>query len=154
MRRARICVTVAPLKQLGARPIVISETRRRLKEWGRWACGDEPSLGSNFKTHVSSRGAQDLRELPPHIAEVDHIVCTAAPSVRRILCGFYGSSGSYADKADRLMMDPREFKRAIDRADYYVHSRLDEIPREGVEASQTAVTRRKSVRNTPSNPIP
>ena len=125
---------------------MIAETRRRLKEWGRWACGDEPCLSSNFKTEAGSRGVQDLRELPPHIAEVDHIVCTAAPSMRRILCGFYGSSGTYADKADRLQMDPRDLQRAIDRADYYVHSRLDEIPRKGVEASQTIPTRRKVAR--------
>jgi hypothetical protein len=96
-----------------------------------------------FKAMFRS-GAQDLREMPPHIQEIDHIVCTAPAHIRRMLCGFYGSSGSYFEKAERLQMDQRDMKRAVDRADYYVHSRLDEIPRKGVETPYPATTQRQT----------
>ena len=124
---------------------MISETRRRLKEWGLWACGGEPSLSSMFKA-MNGRGAQDLREMPPHIQEVDHIICTCPPDIRAILIKFYTSGGSYYDKAVALGLDKRTFKRRLDRADYYVHSRLDGIPQDSYIAYQNVTTRRQAPR--------
>ena len=124
---------------------MISETRRRLKEWGLWACGGEPSLSSMFKA-MNGRGAQDLRELPPHIQEIDHIVCTCPPDIRAILIKFYTSSGSYLDKAQAMGLDKRTFKRRLDRADYYVNSRLDGFSQEPYKTHQNAPTRRQAPR--------
>jgi len=77
-----------------------------------------------FKS-MFGRGAQDLREMPPHIQEIDHIVCIASPEVRAMLIKFYSSAGSYQEKADALGLDRRNFRRRLDRADYYVNSILD-----------------------------
>jgi hypothetical protein len=108
---------------------MISETRRRLKEWGSWARDGSPSISSMFRLiHNGGRGAQDLREMPPHIQEIDHLVCTAPKDIRIMLIKFYGSVGSYYEKATALGLDKRTFKRRIDRADYWVHSQLDRIP--------------------------
>lgn len=74
------------------------------------------------------RGAQDLREMPPHIQEIDHIICCAPGDIRIILIKFYSTGGTYYDKALALGLDKRTFKRRIDRADYYVHSNLDNRP--------------------------
>lgn len=126
---------------------MISETRRRLKEWGKWASDPAPSYGSMFKAR--SGGKQDLSAMPPHIMEIDHIVCTAPPRTRRILCGFYGANGSYFEKAERLSMPRSDMKRAVDRADYYVHSRLDEVPRDVVSSVYPAGLRRKTAHARP-----
>jgi hypothetical protein len=114
---------------------LISETRRRLKEWGKWAAGGEPSMSSMFKA-MFGRGAQDLREMPEHIQEVDHIVCISPGDVRVILIKFYSSGGTYAEKAISLGIETRDFKRRIDRADYYVHSLLDGIPKKAQISSR------------------
>jgi hypothetical protein len=106
---------------------MISETRRRLKEWGLWACGGEPQLSSMFRS-MFGRGAQDLREMPPHIAEIDHIICCAPPDIRHLLIKFYGTAGTFTDKSIVLGLDKKTLRRRVDRADYYVHSSLDRLP--------------------------
>jgi hypothetical protein len=85
-----------------------------------------------FKTIFNGRGGRDLRELPAHIAEVDHLVCCAPPDIRIVLIKFYGTGGSYYEKAQALGIDKRTLKRRIDRADYYAHSILDAIPQQSV----------------------
>ena len=110
---------------------MISETRRRLKEWGLWACGGEPALSSMWRS-MFGRGAQDLREMPQHIQEIDHIICSSPSDIRAILIKFYTTSGSYYEKAEALGLDKRTFKRRLDRADYYANSRLDDIPQQGI----------------------
>jgi hypothetical protein len=106
---------------------MISETRRRLKEWGIWACGGEPQLSSMFRS-MFGRGAQDLREMPPHIQQIDHIICIAPPDIRHALIKFYGTGGTFQDKAISFGLDRKSLRRKIDRADYYVHSTLDNLP--------------------------
>lgn len=92
------------------------------------------------------RGAQDLREMPPHIAQVDHIVCCATPEIRATLIKFYGTAGTYLEKAEALGIDRHTFKRRIDRADYYVHAELDGIPQKDYLTPQNAPSRRKAGR--------
>src|SRR5882724_657410 len=74
------------------------------------------------------RGAQDLREMPDYIQEIDHIVCVAPPDIRIILIKFYGTGGTVQDKAIALGLDRRSLRRRTDRADWYVHSQLDQVP--------------------------
>lgn len=78
-----------------------------------------------FKS-MFGRGAQDLREMPAHIAEMDHIVCTAPPDMRIVLIKFYGTGGTFQDKAIALGYDRRTMRQKIERAEYYVNSRLDQ----------------------------
>lgn len=118
---------------------MISETRRRLKEWGVWACGGEPQLSSMFRSMLG-RGAQDLREMPPHIQEIDHIICRAPPDIRHLLIKFYGTGGTFQDKAIRLGLDRRSLRRRIDRADYYVHSCLDRLPEKPEISAQNGLS--------------
>jgi hypothetical protein len=106
---------------------MISETRRRLKEWGKWACGGEPGLSSMFRA-MFGRGAAIAGEMPPQIQEIDHIVCTARPELRIVLIKVYSSGGTMSDKAIELGLDRITLKRRTERAEYYVHSRLDALP--------------------------
>lgn len=99
-----------------------------------------------FRSIFNGRGAQDLREMPDHIAEVDHVVCTAPPDIRIMLIKFYGSRGTYYEKAVALGLDKRTFKRRLDRADYYAHSLLDAIPQKGVQVRQSDVSDREPSR--------
>jgi hypothetical protein len=126
---------------------LISETRRRLKEWGTWTAESEPSLASMFRSIFNGRGAQDLRELPQHIAEVDHIVCTSQPEIRITLIKFYGTRGTYYEKAIALGVDKRTLKRRIDRADYYVHSILDRLPQKDYQVAQATPSSLKDPRS-------
>ncbi len=84
-------------------------------------------MSSMFKA-MNGRGAQDLREMPAHIAEVDHIVCCAPPDIRRVLINFYGRGGTVQDKAIAMGLDRRSLRRRTDRADWYVHSQFDQAP--------------------------
>jgi hypothetical protein len=106
---------------------MISHTRLRLREWGAWARGGEPTLSSMFRA-MFGRGGRPNEAMPEHIQEIDHIVCIAPGEIRIVLIKFYGSSGTYAEKAQELGLDQRTFKRRIDRADYFVHSSLDYFP--------------------------
>jgi hypothetical protein len=110
---------------------MIAETRRRLKEWGLWACGGEPSLSSMFKGIFGMRGGYDLGETPAHIQEIDHLVCVAPAAIRAILIKFYGSRGTIEEKAARAELDRRTFMRRVDRADWHVNSELDRLPTKG-----------------------
>lgn len=90
------------------------------------------------------RGAQDLREMPDYIAEVDHIVCIAPPDMRVILIKFYGTGGTITDKALSLGLDRRTMMRRVDRADYFVHSILDAVPEKVSDSRQNAPTYQKA----------
>lgn len=107
-----------------------------------------------FKSIFNGRGAQDLREMPAHIAEIDHIVCCAPADMRIVLIKFYGLRGyTYYEKATALGIDKRTLKRRIDRADYYVHSELDRIPQKDYLSPHTAPPSLKAPRShsQPSN---
>lgn len=104
---------------------MICETRRRLKEWGRWACGGEPSLSSMFKSMLG-RGGGDFRETPAHIEEVDLIVRKGPANVRAILIKFYTQNGTFVDKALSLGLSRHSLRKRIEHAEYYVNQCLDE----------------------------
>jgi hypothetical protein len=134
------------------RVFLISETRRRLKEWGLWACGGEPQLSSMFRS-MFGRGAQDLREMPPHISEIDHIICIAPRDIRAILIKFYGQGGTIQDKAISAGMDRRTFRRRVERGEWFVNSELDRLPAKTHLPPQNAVPRRETPRIS-RDPIP
>lgn len=98
-----------------------------------------------FKS-MFGRGAQDLREMPPHISEIDHIICTSPADIRAILIKFYTSSGSLQDKAIALGFDRKSLRRKIERAEYYVNSRLDSLPEKESITRQNGRARRELVR--------
>lgn len=121
---------------------MISETRRRLKEWGIWACGGDPSVSSMFKV-MFGRGAQNLTEMPPHIQEIDHLICIAPPDIRAVLIKFYTAGGTIEDKAISLGIARRTLMRRVDRADWYVNSALDSAPVKEVHSRQNEFGVRK-----------
>lgn len=82
--------------------------------------------------------------MPPHIAEMDHIICCAPADIRIVLIKFYGTGGTFSDKAIRLGLDKRSLRRVTDRADYYVNSELDRLPEKSADSAQNAVFRRNS----------
>lgn len=93
------------------------------------------------------RGAQDLREMPPHIQEIDHIVCIAPRDIRAMLIKFYCTQGSYKDKAQAMGLDRRNFRRRLDRADYFVNSILDGHTEKVYISPQNAPSRRNRPRS-------
>jgi hypothetical protein len=101
-----------------------------------------------FKS-MFGRGAQDLREMPTHIQEIDHIVCIAPKDIRVMLIKFYCTTGSYHDKAVSLGLDRRNFRRRLDRADYFVNSIIDGHTEKVYITDQNAPTRRNAPRITP-----
>jgi hypothetical protein len=114
---------------------MISETRGRLKEWGKWASGGEPGLSSMFRA-MFGRGGAIAGEMPVHIQEIDHIVCTARPELRIVLIKVYAAGGTMSDKAIELGLNRITLKRRCERAEYYVHSRLDALPLKSAIFSQ------------------
>jgi hypothetical protein len=82
------------------------------------------------------RGAQNLTEMPPHIQEIDHIICVSPPDIRATLIKFYTAGGTIEDKAISLGISRRSLMRRVDRADWYVNSALDTLPVKEVHSRQ------------------
>lgn len=115
---------------------MIVETRHRLREWGKWACGGEPSLGSMFRS-LFGRGGFDSAEMPAHIQEIDHIICTTPKEMKILLIKAYTTGGTIGDKAIRCGLDRHRFRRLLDRAEWYVNSRLDGLVAEDLQKVST-----------------
>jgi hypothetical protein len=93
---------------------------------------------------MNGRGAEDLLEMPPDIAEIDRIVCAAPTDIRALLIRFYGSFGTFTDKCISMNLDKAEVRRATERADYYVHSRLDDLSKKIVNKRQNEIPRQRN----------
>ena len=103
---------------------MINDTRRRLKEWGQWASGGEPSLGSMFRALFGSNSSNG-GEMPPHVHEVDAIVCRLEPILRGALIQVYTRGGSFSSKALILGIARQTLKDRVDRAEWEVNEVLD-----------------------------
>ena len=101
-------------------------TRLRLAAWGRWARGGLPGLPtmSNIEKARAGRGGTESMEMPPHIAEVDVVICRAPQPEKSVLITYYSKSGFLAEKARMLHMDRSAFKRLLLRGESYVESNL------------------------------
>jgi hypothetical protein len=89
-----------------------------------------------FKAIFGGRGGYNSAEMPQHIQEIDHIVCTSPRDIRIILIKFYGSTGTFQDKAIALGLNRLELRRRVERADYYANSRLDGFTEQVVDLCQ------------------
>jgi hypothetical protein len=103
---------------------LIEQTRDRLKEWGRWASGGVPTVGSMFRA-LYGRGGEPHDEMPLPVQEIDLIVCRAQPRDRSTLIGFYSRSGTLSDKAREMAIPRGTLRRRLERAEWYVNSCLD-----------------------------
>jgi hypothetical protein len=94
-----------------------------LTQWGRWSRtsmpGRLPSMSTTEKARIGRGGTGDS-EMPYHIAEIDHIVCTAEPTERTALIVYYAQEGSLPDKAARLGLTRSEFRARIERGESFV----------------------------------
>lgn len=109
---------------IAARFYVIAETRHRLKEWGQWASGGEPSLGSMFRA-IFGANRSPIGEIPAHIQEIDVIVCRLEPILRGTLVQVYTKGGSLSGKARILGIARQTLKDRLERGEYAVNSVLD-----------------------------
>lgn len=98
----------------------------RLTLWGRWARGGLPSLPtmSPIEKARMGRGGASESEMPPDIAEVDHLVCIAPKAERKVLIVHYTQRGTIAHKASRCGVDPRSFRRRLEQAESFIAYRL------------------------------
>jgi hypothetical protein len=102
---------------------MIDNTRARLKEWGKWASGGYPIIGSMFRSLFGRGGPSG--EMPKHIQEVDVVICRAEAQDRCVLIAYYCQGGSFRQKALALEIDRTTLKRRLDRAEWYVNAALD-----------------------------
>lgn len=116
---------------------MIVETRYRLKEWGKWASGGEPSLGSMFSAMFGC-GATDSGLMPAHIQEIDVIVCCSEPQYRGVLVQVYTRGGSLRNKALVLGIATSTLKWRLERAEYYVNSELDNVVQNSIQRRENA----------------
>jgi hypothetical protein len=126
---------------------MIVETRHRLREWGKWAMGGESVLTSMFNV-LFGFGGTDSTLMPPHIQEIDAIVCQAETVHRSALIHFYTKSGSLRNKALILGIPKSTFKHRVEQAEWYVNSVLDGVVQEPIQRRSNAVftARIRSVR--------
>jgi len=79
---------------------------------------------SNIEKARSGRGGSPSMEMPAHIAEVDHVICTAPQPEKSVLITFYAKEGRMIEKAKMLQMSYWKFKRTLLAAESYVDSIL------------------------------
>lgn len=105
---------------------MIGWTRLRLTAWGRWARGGLPSLPTMSSTEKArmGRGGTGDRDMPAHIAEVDHAVALTPMPQKRVLIVFYCQQGRITEKASRLEMDRHRFRRLLAQGESFVESNL------------------------------
>src|SRR5277367_6189489 len=99
---------------------------QRLNAWGSWARGGLPSLptmSSIEKARIGRGGVENL-SMPSHIAEVDHLVCTAEPPIRIALIVCYAQRGSFEEKAQRLGLTRWALRRRKEQGEAYVYQNL------------------------------
>lgn len=125
--------------QVASEARMIVETRHRLKEWGKWASGGEPSLASMFSA-LFGFGGTDTMEMPAHIQEVDIIVCRAEPVHRGALIQVYTKGGSLRNKALVLGIPTMTLKRRLESAEWYVNSVLDRVVQDSIQRRENAIS--------------
>ena len=93
-----------------------------MRAWGSWARGGIPSLPTMSTTEKAriGRGGVPSDEMPPIIAEVDHVVCIAPADQRIVLIVAYAHTGPVKDKAMRLRLSRWQFRRRLERAESFV----------------------------------
>ena len=105
---------------------LIIDTRRRLKEWGTWCSGGEPTLGSMFRIMFGSNRSQ-VGEIPKYIQEIDVIVCRLEVILRSALIQVYTRGGHLSEKARVLGIPRQTLKDRLERAEYEVNAILDGV---------------------------
>lgn len=103
---------------------MITETRHRLREWGQWASGGEPSLGSMFRA-IFGVNRSPIGEIPAHIQEIDIIVCRLDSPMRAALIHVYTKNGRLSEKARMLGIPRQTLKDRLERAEWAVNVVLD-----------------------------
>ncbi|CAB4121068.1 hypothetical protein UFOVP154_18 [uncultured Caudovirales phage] len=95
-----------------------------LTRWGRWARtgmpGSLPHMSTTEKARIGRGGNGSDAQMPPDIAEIDHLICLTPPAEKRVLIVYYTQSGRKAEKAARLSMTVREFSELRERGESFV----------------------------------
>lgn len=91
--------------------------------------------------------------MPPYIQEIDHIIITSPADIRHLLIKFYTINVPFYEKAIHLGLDKRSLRRRIERAEYYVHSRLDRLPEKASDSAHPIARVPQSWRRIPQ-PVP
>lgn len=75
---------------------------------------------SSIEQARSGRGGVASTEMPPDIAEVDHLICTGPLECKTVLIVYYAQHGHLLEKANRLGLTRWSFKRRLERGESYV----------------------------------
>ena len=98
--------------------------RVMLTMWGRWARtgmpGALPHMSTTEKARIGRGGNGDDAQMPPHVAEIDHLVCIAPQEQKRVLIVYYTQYGTVSEKAARVDMAPSEFNMVRERAESFI----------------------------------
>jgi len=98
--------------------------RVMLTMWGRWARsgmpGSLPHMATTEKARIGRGGNGDSAPMPPHVAEIDHLVCIAPPQEKRVLIVYYTQHGTVSEKAARVDLTPSEFNDYRERGESFV----------------------------------
>ena len=108
---------------------ILTYTRWRLKEWGRWSRHENsgwPSISPMFRLFSGGRGHD--QEPPKDVMEIDGIVRRADTHDKMVLIVVYCQSGSMRERALRIGVDRRTLGRHLENAEWYVHAALDSAP--------------------------
>jgi hypothetical protein len=68
----------------------------------------------------TGRGGTPSDEMPPAIAEVDHLICRAPPECKIVLIVYYAQSGQLQEKAQRLGLSRWQFRRRLERGEGFI----------------------------------
>lgn len=107
---------------------ILTYTRIRLKEWGKWSRYELQGypIMSAFWRNVTGRGGVEP-EPPPEVAQVEAIVRRAETAQKEILIFRYCRRYSVRDCAIQISASKSKTSRLIEQAEWYVHTELDSV---------------------------
>jgi hypothetical protein len=77
-------------------------------------------MATTEKARIGRGGTGDSAPMPPHVAEIDHIICIAPPQEKRVLIVYYTQHGTVSEKSARVGMTPTEFNDYRERGESFV----------------------------------
>jgi DNA-directed RNA polymerase specialized sigma24 family protein len=112
---------------------MIEWTRVRLTNWGKWCRGRAisgyPSASAFMFANLGARAADDTRDIPSDIAEVEEAIKRIAQPLRQVLVIYYVATGPLSEKANRLSISRRTLMRRVKTAEEKINLALASAPK-------------------------
>lgn len=106
---------------------ILGETRRRLREWGRWHADGLSGYPrqSAFANYGRGSVCTFPKEIPDDVLEIERVICRAQKPHRNILATHYTIPSPARLKALLLGFSKSTYYAQLEAAEWFVHTAID-----------------------------